>query len=203
MRSGAQCRQGEMVRRIGLGIAALALIWAAGLLMFLAFLPKQQDNAARADGIVVYTGIGGARIATAMTLLDEGAGQRLLISGVNPEISRDEVAKLWPGDAAGFDCCVDLGLEARSTVGNAIEVRDWALQNGFHRIILVTSDYHMPRALLETRAHMPDADILAHPVQSGYLDASGRPTNLGAWRPLAMEYTKYLAVRVKTFVRLG
>lgn len=191
------------MRRIFIGIAALALFWGAGLILFLGSLPKPQTGPAEADGIVVYTGVGGARISTAMTLLGQGAGRRLLISGVNPEISRDEVAKLWPGEAAEFDCCVDLGLEARSTVGNAIEVRDWARRNGFRSIILVTSDYHMPRALLETRVQMPEASIVAYPVESGYLDAAGRPANLSAWRPLAVEYSKYLVVRAKTLSKWG
>ena len=191
------------MRRILVGIAGLALAWAAGLLVFLTVLPERQAERAQADGIVVYTGVGGARIATAMELLGHGAGKRLLISGVNPEISREEVAKLWPGEADGFDCCVDLGHQARSTVGNAIEVRDWARRHGFRRIILVTSEYHMPRALLETRAQIPEAEILAYPVESGYLDAEGRPASIGALRPLAVEYTKFLAVRVKTLARLA
>lgn len=189
------------MRRIVLGLAALALVWVAGLAIFLASLPRAGSvPAARADGIVVYTGIGGERIATAMALLGEGAGTRLLISGVNPDITREELVKLWPGDAAAFECCIDLGHEARSTVGNAKEVRDWAAKNGFLSIILVTSDYHMPRALLETRAQMPGTKIVAHPVESGYLDADGKPSGRKAVKPLAIEYSKYLAVRVRTLL---
>jgi uncharacterized SAM-binding protein YcdF (DUF218 family) len=191
------------VRRLFIFIAALALAWVAGLAVFLAALPKQPPAPAHADGIVVYTGVGGARIATAMSLLGDGAGRRLLISGVNPQISRDEVAKLWPGEPSAFDCCVDLGLEARSTTGNAIEVREWARRNDFRSIILVTSDYHMPRALLETRAQIPDAEIVPYPVGSGLVGEGGLPSSIAACRPLAVEYTKYLAVRVKTLVRLG
>lgn len=191
------------MRRLLVFFAALVLAWIAGLAVFLAVLPKAPPATARADGIVVYTGVGGARIATAMSLLDGGAGRRLLISGVNPEISRAEVAKMWPGEPSAFECCVDLGLEARSTTGNAIEVRDWARRNDFRSIILVTSDYHMPRALLETDALMPDAEIVPYPVGSGLIGESGWPASIAACRPLAVEYTKYLAVRVKTLVRAG
>lgn len=191
------------MRRLLIFFAALALAWIAGLAVFLAVLPKAPPATAHADGIVVYTGVGGARIATAMSLLDGGAGRRLLISGVNPEISRAEVAKMWPGEVEAFECCVDLGLEARSTTGNAIEVRDWARRNDFRSIILVTSDYHMPRALLETDALMPDAEIVPYPVGSGLIGESGWPASIAACRPLAVEYTKYLAVRVKTLVRAG
>lgn len=187
------------MRRIFAAIGILALAWAVGLLVFIRELPAPASGAgAKADGVVVYTGIGGARVATGMSLMQSGAGARLLISGVNPNTTREEVAKQWEGDLDGFDCCVDLGLEAQSTAGNAHEVRDWANSHGFRSLILVTSDYHMPRALLETRTQLPEAEIIAHPVESGYLDASGKPKNLGAWRQLAYEYTKFLAVRVRT-----
>lgn len=187
------------MRRVILSIAILGIAWAIGLIVFVATLPDSEGDAAvKADGIVVYTGLGGARVATAMALMGDGAGSRLLISGVNPEISRDELAKLWPGEIAAFDCCVDLGLEARSTEGNALEVRDWARDHGFGSLILVTSDYHMPRALLETRAKLPDIAIIAHPVESGLLGANGKPETVDAWRKLALEYTKFLAVRVRT-----
>lgn len=179
------------------------LLWAAGLIVFIARLPDGAEagaaKSARADGVVVYTGTGGARIKAGMSLLGDGAGQRLLISGVNPDISREELAKLWPGEPSAWECCVDLGRKAQTTQGNAIEVRDWAEEHGFASIILVTSDYHMPRALLETQAQLGEAEIISHPVQSGYLDAGGRPADVEALRQLAIEYTKFIAVRVKTW----
>ncbi|HXI86646.1 MAG TPA: YdcF family protein, partial [Parvularculaceae bacterium] len=95
-----------------------------------------------------------------------------------------------------------LGVEARSTEGNAREVRDWARAHGFKSLILVTSDYHMPRALLETRAQLPEVKVIAYPVESGYLDSRNRPSGWAAWRQFAVEYSKFLAVRVKTFARV-
>ena len=101
------------MRRIGFILAVLALAWAGGLFLFIAELPKLGDAAdVKADAAVVYTGTGGARIATAMSVLSRGAAKRLLISGVNPETTRASLAALWQGDMAGFDCCVDLGVEA-------------------------------------------------------------------------------------------
>lgn len=186
------------MRTIVWGLAAVVLFLGIGLVVFIATLPGPQAAApGRADGVVVFTGVGGQRIATGMTLMEQGAGERLLISGVNPT-SRESLSALWPGDPAEFECCVDLGLEAKTTIGNAREVGDWAARNGFDRIILVTSDYHMPRALLETSAEAPDVEIVAFPVQSGYLDADGRPASIDAWRLLGVEYMKFLAVRART-----
>jgi uncharacterized SAM-binding protein YcdF (DUF218 family) len=184
-------------------LAIVALAWGGGLLLFIdALHDARAPESVAAEGVVVYTGVGGQRISTGMTLLSGGAAERLLISGVNPDITRDELKRLWTGAPADFECCVDLGREAQSTVGNAIEVRDWALSHGFRRLILVTSDYHMPRAILETRDQLPDAEIIGYPVQSGYLDGDGRPASPKAWRLLSVEYSKYLAVRAKTLVTI-
>lgn len=189
------------MRRIVLISMLVALSWAIGLFFFIKGLPDANGVVAEnADGAVVYTGVGGARVSTGMAVLMEGRAERLLISGVNPDTTRAHLAEMWPGDDEGFECCVDLGLEARTTEGNAREVRDWAREHGFKRLILVTSDYHMPRALLETKAQLPEATIIAQPVDSGYIGDTGQPETMDAWRQLAFEYTKFLAVRVKTLV---
>lgn len=188
------------MQRLLAALAMAALLWGGGLVWFIGALRSApQPSAVKAEGVVVYTGVGGQRISTGMSLLNVGAADRLLISGVNPEIGKDELRRLWSGEPEGFECCVDLGRKAQTTVGNAIEVRDWALAHGFRRLILVTSDYHMPRAILETREQLPEAEIIAYPVESGYLGPEGRPASAKAWRLLAVEYSKYLAARVKTF----
>lgn len=179
-------------------LAALVVVWVVGFVLFVTNLPRESDRwPTEADGIVVYTG-GGARIAAGMVLMQRGSAQRLLISGVNPGTSREALIEMNPEAKPIFDCCVDLGIEAQSTEGNAAEVRDWALQHGFKRIILVTSDYHMPRALVETRARLKGVTLKAYPVASGFIDRNGRPSSREAWKQLAFEYSKYLASHVKT-----
>lgn len=189
------------MRRLLGSLFAIAMIWAIGLFLFIRAVPQASDApVAKADGAVVYTGAGGARVTTGMTVLARGDVKRLLISGVNPGTSRAQLAEMWPGESDAFECCVDLGLEAQTTEGNAREVRDWTRAHGFTSLILVTSDYHMRRALLETRTQLPEAEIVAYPVESGYFDANGRPASAEAWRQLAFEYSKFLAVRAKTLI---
>lgn len=188
------------MRRLLLGLVFVVAVYAAGLAVFVAHLPQPAPAAPKqADGIVVFTG-GGDRISSAMALFEQGAGKRLLISGVNPSVTRPDIADLWAGDEDLFECCVDLGLEAQSTQGNATELDAWMRANEFRSLILVTSEYHMPRALLETRERMPDVAVTPYPVASGHLDDAGRPRSLADWRRLSGEYVKYLAVRIKTFV---
>lgn len=178
----------------------VALAWSAGLLVFISGLPEPaKERPAPADGVVVFTG-GGDRVSAAMNLLNDGAGKRLLISGVNPNVPRPDLAQMWPGDPELFECCVDLGFEAQSTVGNAYELGAWTREHGYRSLILVTSEFHMPRALIETRERLPEVDITPYAVASGHIGPDGRPHTAADWRRIGGEYTKYLAARVKTFI---
>ncbi|MBL4619992.1 MAG: YdcF family protein [Marinicaulis sp.] len=191
------------MRRLILGFILISLIWAIGLAAFVGGLPSpSQSTPARTQAIAVYTGGGGARIVAGMALFADGAGNRLLISGVHPDTSRARVAEFWKGAPELFDCCVDLGREALSTDGNAAEVSQWVSRNDYNSIVIVTSDYHMPRALAASRTQMPDVTIHSYVVASGYLDPDGRPNSLTARRALAGEYSKFLLARVKAFFSL-
>ncbi len=188
------------MRRLFSAVLFVALAWAAGLLVFVSNLPAPANaSPAPADGVVVFTG-GDDRVASAMSLLNDGAGKRLLISGVNPTVTRPDLAEIWPGDPALFECCVDLGLEARTTEGNASELDAWMRKHGYRSLILVTSEFHMPRALIETRDRMPDIEITPYAVASGHLGPDGRPKTAADWKRIGGEYTKYLAARAKTIL---
>jgi len=187
------------LQRLILGLFIIGLLWAVGLAVFITGLPQPSQGApGDADGVVIYTGGGGARIAAGMTVFANGAGERLLISGVHPDTSRERLSEFWDGAPDLFDCCVDLGRQARSTEGNAEESAGWAREHEYTGLVLVTSDYHMPRAIAATKAKMPDADITPYVVASSYLNEKGRPRSHQAWRKLAGEYTKYLLARVKS-----
>lgn len=194
-----------MIRRLLLGAFFIGVLWTAGLVLFINRLPRPDAAAAgESDGVIAYTGGGGARIATAMALFAGGTGQRLLISGVHPDISKDRLHSLWKGAPEKFECCVDIGHEARTTEGNAAEVSAWAAAHNYKRIILVTSEYHMPRAVIVTRAQTPDVTITPFAVASGYFNENGRPASFEAWRKLSGEYTKYLLARIKVaFMSFG
>lgn len=88
--------------------------------------------------------------------------------------------------------------------GNAEETAEWARTKGYRKLILVTADFHMPRALLELHAAMPEADIISYPVVTETLDTPRwTKTNRGV-RIMALEYTKYLAILGReAFLSLG
>ena len=141
----------------------MALLLGLGFLWFVWRVPAEEVALDRnADGIVVLTG-GASRIADAIELLAAGRGQRLLISGVNRATNSGEISRLNPEFERWVRCCVDFD-RSLNTLGNAIETRRWAESRGFRSLIVVTSNYHMPRALAEIAHQLPDVALVPFPV---------------------------------------
>jgi uncharacterized SAM-binding protein YcdF (DUF218 family) len=178
--------------------AAFALVIAAsaGFALFVrAGMSHVSDVPGSADAIVALTG-GEGRVATGVSVLAQGHGERLLISGGNPEVTMNAIRAAAGAPPELFDCCVDIGVEAANTIGNAEETARWASTNGYQRLLIVTSDFHMPRALLELKAAMPERELIPHGV------ATPPPwTSTRAARRWLQEYLKYSAVYARETVR--
>ncbi len=187
-------RKGGVVLRLLIFLAGIGLAaFLAGFVLFVTLLDHSEPEPLnRADAIVVLTG-GSDRIADAVQLLAEGRASRLLISGVNKDISPESIAKMLPQYADLFACCIDLDYGAGNTVGNATETRRWAREKQVSSIILVTSNYHMPRAMIEFRRAMPGLAFTARPVVPYAFDASLWWRDASTARVLFSEYTKFLA----------
>ena len=187
-------------------LLVLVLIWASGLMAFAARVRQSTPVAdpAPADAIIVLTGASDQRIEAAARLLAAKKGARLLISGVNPQATRADVQRLSGIPRPMYECCVDLGFLAENTIGNGIESAEWARGKHYRRLILVTADFHMPRAMIELRAAMPEAQVSAYPVATVALDARRWwMTGKGA-RRMILEYSKYLAILSReAFLSLG
>jgi uncharacterized SAM-binding protein YcdF (DUF218 family) len=181
-----------------LGIAkALALTGAGALIAgFFVFAISIERNEPvllrRAQGVVALTG-GADRITDALDLLATGQAERLLITGVNQATSGREIAHLTPRLRPLFSCCIDLGYRALNTVGNAAETRRWVHQHGMRSLIVVTSNYHMPRALIEIGRALPGIELVPYPVVTERQKSGSWWADPGMLRLLATEYVKYLA----------
>ncbi|MCF6221118.1 MAG: YdcF family protein [Robiginitomaculum sp.] len=150
-----------------------------------AILPK-------VDGIVVLTGADGSRLMVGADLLQNGHGERLLISGVNRKIKPAQIQNLLSLEAAKFICCVDLDYEAENTYGNAQETANWARALGYEKILLVTSSYHMPRAKMEITSAMGGVAIIAYPVATEHSDNTPWWGGWAKTKLLMREYGKLL-----------
>src|SRR5947199_4633454 len=184
---------------LALGVIALG----AGFLLFARHIEYQEPAALPpADGVVALTG-GSERVLDAVELLAKGRARRLLITGVNQQTSRHEIARLMPNFQQLFNCCIDLGHAAQNTAGNADETRRWVEANSIRSsLIVVTSNYHMPRALVELRSALPQLQLIPYPVVSDRLRNSDWKSDAHVARLLATEYVKFIAALVRTKIVL-
>jgi len=192
-------RRGRSFMSILLWSAAGGLIaaFAAGFAVFLNDIPSAQTRTTRsADGIVVLTGAA-QRMTDAIELLASNRGKRLLVSGVNPAITPDELKKQIPDFARLSECCIDLGHEAQNTLGNAVETAAWAKKHGFKTLLIVTSAWHMPRALAELERETDRIELIPYPVVTGRMREQSWWTSPQVTRLLVFEYLKYLAALVR------
>jgi len=174
-------------------LLASAAAWGLGFAWFEAAAHRPGPPApATADGIVVLTG-GADRIETALRLLATRHAPLLLVSGVARGADLAELTRRVGLDPAPLAASVTLGRDATTTAGNGTETAQWARARGLHSLIVVTAGYHMPRALLELRRMLPDAEF--HPV-AVQPPALRRGTDLATARVLANEFHKLIAVRL-------
>ena len=179
------------MKRAGLGLAAaLAALFVLGFVLFVIRAADAPDPKVTADGIVVLTG-GAGRVQTGLRLLADGRAPRLLISGVGRTTDYHALARL-DGAQPGLSRRVTLGYQAHTTRGNAREAAKWVGENNLHSLIVVTAFYHMPRALAELSRAIPGIVLHPYPVHPATLHPWWRAG--AAWRLLALEYVKYLAV---------
>ena len=185
-------------------MAMFGLVVLAVLGGFVAFLSQLRDIESppehKADGIVVLTG-GASRLSDAMELLAKGFGKRLLISGVHPLSGTSDISRSLPDNQSLLNCCVDLDRSAVNTRSNAAETRRWAHERGFKSLIVVTSNYHMPRAIVELSHAMPEIKLIPFAVVGDKWREEPWWSNGGTLRLVLSEYVKYLAAEVR--VRLA
>ena len=213
-------RAGGGIARFVTGVVLVATIAVAGfaagaLLRYLdrvdGYAPPAISLVGEADAIAVLTG-GSARIAAGGRLLEAGRAGRLLVSGVNETVSERQVRGLLGVGPGLFECCVTLDVEALDTRGNAREIAAWMgtveqvegqVDARPPRLIVVTSNYHMERALLELSRAMPGTALVPYPVQGVNLDSDGWWADASTVRVLAGEFVKLQLARALDLPLVG
>src|SRR5262245_27294283 len=194
------CDSRRLLRRLGWSTfafcAAALVLLGLGFLWFVWRVPSHEVTLSRnADGIVALTG-GASRIADAMELMAAGRGKRLLISGAYRTTTPAEILRLNPEYARVVSCCVDFD-RSLNTLGNAVETKRWAERRGFRSLIVVTSNYHMPRALAEIAHQLPDVALVPFPVVTDKQRAEPWWAGGASARRMVTEYVKYVFARLR------
>lgn len=179
-------------------VGVLLLLWGIGFCGFCFYAITLKYSAdIPVEGVVVLTG-GVDRIQTAGQKTSELGLNALLISGVNKSVSPDKILKQL---SVPDSCQITLGYWAENTAQNAVEVSNWVLKNDFHSVLLVTSFYHMPRAMFEILKHNKSLAIVPYPVFPKTFNNSVEWVRTKyAWF-LFLEYNKFIAVHLMSLIR--
>jgi len=191
----------KFLSRLGFARFALLIALFAGLIGFALFVLSVKRAAPPisslyADGIVVLTGPGGGRLETGAELLKAGAAERLLISGVDKSVTPEQIADILFVTEETMACCVDLDFAANNTAGNARETAIWARALGYEHLIVVTSDYHMPRAILELDHATDGIRLTRYPVPDGR-DANRFAVFSREYGKLLIVYARHMGERTE------
>lgn len=173
----------------------MALLWFAG---FIAFNHRinhfKVENDMKADAVVVLTG-GRNRLSEAVKLLNAGKAEKLFISGVYKDTSLKALQKRKDVEIFNSES-VTLDKKSTNTVENAIEAAQWVKKHKIRSIYLVTSNYHMPRSMVEFRYYSPKLEIISYPVFSEKVVKEWWKSRR-SFMLLAGEYNKFLYVLVR------
>ena len=167
-------------------------------------LSLKEYSPKRASNIVILTG-GSNRIRDGLKIiknLESSAiiNTKLLISGTGKGFTISNVKKLLPKNKSlnlFLKCCIELDNKSQNTHSNAIETLKWAKKNNIKTFILITSNYHMPRAFLEFKAKMPNFKIIAHPITPERHDINNWMDSFETFSLIFIEYSKFLIAHLR------
>ena len=183
----------------GAALILYLLLFQTPLVWWLAEPLRVAEAPRRSDAIVVFAGgvgetgeaQGGAqeRIGKAVALYHEGVASRLIISsGFVFTLREAEVMKAIavsngvPADA------ILLEERAANTYENVAFTNRILQERNWRRIALVSSPYHMRRAVLTWRKVAPQVEVVATPPEASLFYAHSRGASLEQIRGLLQEY---------------
>ena len=189
--------------RVAAFVVTLAVVYGAlfetSLPWMLAEPLRMRGVPGPADAIVVFAGgvgesgqAGGGyqeRVLTAVELYHEGFAPRLiLVSGYvfafrEAEVMRDLAVSLGVPPTA-----IVLEANAGSTIDYVRHTHDILNEEEWHRILLVSSPYHMRRAMLVWATQAPEVEVVPTPVSESQFYAHGRGASLTQLQGLVREY---------------
>ena len=88
--------------------------------------------------------------------------KNLFISGVGQGFNKKTLKKLTlnnPNYNKIVDCCIQIEGISRNTFSNAVESLKWVKSKKINSFVLLTNNYHMPRAILEFKSIFKDIRI--------------------------------------------
>lgn len=200
LRSLYRRSRGRLFGTVAALAIAYALLFQTNLPWLLARPLEEADRPRAADAIVVFAGgvgesgvAGGGyqeRVKQAVDLYRAGYAPRLIFSSGYTFTFHETQVMLNLAVAEGIPAdAVVLETRAANTHENVLYTHEILSEHGWGRILLVSSPYHMRRAILTWRRLAPSVEVIAAPVPQSQFYASARGASLDQLRGLLHEYT--------------
>ena len=157
--------------------------------------------------IVILTG-GTNRIKDGLKIIEDfkkskKINSKILVSGTGMGFTKSSLKKkLGPNfNPKLIKCCVDLDSVSKNTFTNASETFKWAKKNDIKEFILITSNYHMPRAILEFKNIMPKLKIYTYAIIPKKHNIENWLNSYETFNLIFTEYCKYIfaSLRIRFF----
>ena len=170
-------------------------------------LSFSENNNKQSPNIVILTG-GTNRIKDGLKIIEDFKipkiiKYKILVSGTGIGFTKNSLRKkLGPTfNNHLIQCCVELDSISKNTFTNARETFKWTKKNDINEFILITSNYHMPRAVLEFKSVMPNLKIYTYTIIPIKHDINNWLNSYRTFSLVFTEYCKYIiaSIRVKIF----
>ncbi len=161
----------------------------------------------RSSNIVILTG-GTNRIKDGLKILSNFETSKkndfkILVSGTGKGFSKNSLKKqLGPNFNPNLiECCIELDSISKNTYTNASETFKWSKKNDIKEFVLITSNYHMPRAFLEFKNRMPDIKINKFSITPTKHIINNWLSSYQTFSLVFKEYCKFIiaSLRIKIF----
>lgn len=180
-------------------LAVYLLLFQTNFVWWLAEPLKISETPRAADAIVVLAGgvgesgqAGGGvqeRISQAIALYNTRVAPRIIISSGFVFAQPEAQQMKGIAEAAGVPAdAIVLEERATNTYENVTFTHEILSRNGWRSIALVSSPYHMRRAILTWRKSAPEIDVTATPPENSLFYAHRRGASLTQIRGLLQEY---------------
>ncbi len=170
-------------------------------------LSSTKYNKKDSPNIVILTG-GTNRIKDGLKIIknfrkSKNKIYKILVSGTGAGFSKNSLKnQLGPNfNPHLIKCCIDLDNVSKNTFTNATETFKWTQKKDIKEFILITSNYHMPRALLEFKNIMPNLKIHTYAIIPKKHDIKNWLSSYQTFGLVFTEYCKYIvaSMRIKFF----
>ena len=166
-------------------------------------LSLTKYNKIESPNIVILTG-GANRIKDGLKIIEDfknskNINYKILVSGTGMGFTKSSLKKkLGPNfNSHLIQCCIDLDGVSKNTLTNASETFKWTSKNDIKEFILITSNYHMPRAILEFKNVMPNLKIYTYAITPKKHNIKNWLSSYQTFSLIFKEYCKYIVASLR------